>query len=190
MAEKNFCIAANGLDEALFGNPLSQCATFLNEKTPSGVHFVVVGGADPRPYLNQIIHNCLAAANAGYRLILIGHSLGAMLMFYIADALKARGVTITLLVPIDATDWGSNIDCQPYQLNPPKPGQYLCPDNVDRCIYYRQPGYPGGGFAQRAAGNEHTAFESYERVEAHVVLPILPDIQQHILQAVLAATQD
>lgn len=184
---ENFCIAVNGLDEPLFGNPLSALATFLNEKTPAGVHFTVVGGWDPRPYLDQFIHSCAAAANAGQRLILVGHSLGSMMMFYLADAMKARGIPVALIVPIDATDWGSNIDCTPYQLSPPKPGQYLCPDNVDRCLYYRQPGYPGGGFAQLAPGNTHTRFESHDRAEAHVVLPVVPEIQEQILAAVLEA---
>ena len=34
---KFFCVAINGLDEAAFGNPLAQLATFLNEKTPEGM---------------------------------------------------------------------------------------------------------------------------------------------------------
>lgn len=188
MAQKNFCIAVNGLDEPLFGNPLSALATFLNEHTPEGVHFTVVGDWDPRPELDGIIHNCLAAANAGYRLILIGHSLGSMVMFYIADALKQKGVTIALLVPIDATDWGTNAPgVTPYLTANSTPGQYWCPDNVDVCLYYRQPGYPGGGQAQLAAGNAHTKFTSHERAEAHVVLPVVPEIQQQILAAVLEA---
>ena len=190
MPQKNFCIAVNGLDEPLFGNPLAQLATFLNERTPEGVHFTVQGGWDPRPYLDTLIHNCLAAANAGYRLILIGHSLGSMAMFYIADALNKRGVTIALLVPIDATDWGTNAaGTIPYATANSTPGEYWCQDNVDVCLYYRQPLAPGGGHAQLTPGNTHTKFESFERVEAHVVLPTLPDIQQFILNAVLEATQ-
>lgn len=188
MADKNFCIAVNGLYEPLFGNPLEQLAVFLNARTPAGIHFTVEGGWDPRPYLDTFIHNCLAAAGAGYRLILIGHSLGSMAMFYIADALKKKGATIRLLVPIDATDWGTNgLGVPPYDTVNSTPGEYWCPDNVDRCLYYRQPGYPGGGIAQLEAGNTHTYFQNYERTEAHVVLPIVPQIQEQILGAVLEA---
>lgn len=187
MAE-NFCIAVNGLHEELFGNPLGQLADFLNAHTPEGVHFYVVGGMDPRPFINQFIHNCEAAASAGQRLILVGHSLGSMMMFYLADAMKAKGLPVRLAVGIDATDWGSNINCAPYTLSPPNPGQYRVPDNVDHFVYFRQPVYPGGGFASLAPGNAHTRLETYERAEAHVVLPILPVVQQIILTAVLEAT--
>lgn len=190
MTKKFFCLAVNGLHEELFANPLGQLANFLNQHTPSGVHFSVVGEMDPRPFILQFEHNVDAAHSAGYEIILIGHSLGAMMMFYLADAAKRRGITIPLLVPIDATDWGTNAPgAVPYALANSTPGAYWVPDNVDRCVYYRQPVYPGGGVAHLAAGNKHTKFENFNRVEAHVVLPILPDIQNHILEAVLEAVK-
>jgi len=185
--KKYFCLAVNGLLEALFANPLTTLTNYLNRGTPNGVHFTVVGGEDPRPYIDQFIHNCAAAAAAGYTLILVGHSLGAMMMFYIADALKAKGLSIALVVSIDSTDWGTNAPgTTPYAAGMPTAGHYFVPDNVDRWIHYRQPVYPGGGVVHLGPGNTHTAFENYERVEAHVVLPVLPDIEAHILDAVLA----
>lgn len=188
--KKFFCLAVNGLHEELFANPLGQLANYLNRNTRPNIHFNVVGGTDPRPFLDQFIHNCEAAHGAGYELFLIGHSLGAVMTFYLADAMKARAIPIRLVVAIDATDWGTNAaGTIPYAMGTSTAGHYWVPDNCDRFIYYRQPGYPGGGVAYLAAGNTSTAFESYERVEAHVVLPILPDIQQHILRAVLEASQ-
>lgn len=187
--QKTFDLACNGLDEGFFGNPLAQCADFLNRETPNDVHFNVVGGADPRPFIYQFEHNLAAAIGAGYIPILIGHSLGAMMMFYLADSMKAKGLKIPLVVSIDSTDWGTNAPgLIPYDLAPPAAvaGQYFVPDNVDHWIHYRQPVYPGGGVVHLAPGNAHTNFEYFERVEAHVVLPILPDIEQHILAAVLA----
>ena len=110
-----------------------------------------------------------------------------MMMFYIADALKAQGLPIALVVSIDSTDWGTNAPgTVPYAIDQPTAGQYFVPDNVDNWIHYRQPVYPGGGVVQLAPGNTHTFFQNYERTEAHVVLPTLPDIEQHILDAVLA----
>ncbi len=188
---KLFCLAVNGLDEALFGNPLSALASYLNGHTPKGVHFNVVGGADPRPFIDQFFQSLAAAVGAGYTPIILGHSLGAMMMFYLADAMKAKGISLPLVISIDSTDWGTNApQFTPYQVGIPAPytGEYWVPDNVDRWIHYRQPVYPGGGVVQKALGNTHTAFENYERAEAHVVLPVLPDIQQHILEAVLAVT--
>lgn len=187
---KYLCLAVNGLHEELFGDPLGRLADFINRKTPFGIHFRVVGEADPRPFIFQFQHNIAAAGAAGYKILLIGHSLGAMMMFYLADFAKSRGIKISLLVPIDATDWGTNVPwATPYAVGTSTPGQYWVPDNVDRCLYYRQPVYPGGGYAQLADGNTHTQFEKFERVEPHVTLPILPDIQLQVLRAVQEATQ-
>jgi hypothetical protein len=187
--KKFYCVACNGLDEWAFGGPLSQLASFLNMRTPSGVHFNVVGGTDPRPFIAQFIHNLAAAVGAGYVPIILGHSLGAMMMFYLADAMKKLNGSLPLVISIDSTDWGTNAPgIVPYDLAPPPAaaGQYFVPDNVDHWIHYRQPAYPGGGVVQKAPANTRTNFEYFERVEAHVVLPILPDIQEHILAAVLA----
>ena len=182
-----YAIAVNGLDEWLFGGPLTQLATFLNDNTPAGTHFEVVGGTDPRPCLDQFVHNLAAACGAGYVPLLVGHSLGAMMMFYLADAMKAKGFKLPLVVSIDSTDWGTNAPgAVAYALGQPTAGQYYVPDNVDRWIHYRQPVYPGGGIVQLAPGNTHTKFENFERTEAHVVLPVLPDVEKYILQAVLA----
>lgn len=184
---RHFCLAVNGLHEELFGSPLGQLASFLNQHTPAGTHFDVVGGMDPRPFINQFIHSCEVAAGAGQKVILVGHSLGAMAMFYIADAMRARRLSLPLAVSIDSTSWGTNRPgIPPYALSTGAfAGQYWVPENVDHWLHFRQPVYPGGGIAHLGAGNTHTKFENFERVEPHVSLPIIPDIQQKILQAVL-----
>jgi len=187
---KFFCMAVNGLDEALFGNPLSQLADYLNKNTPDGIHFNVTGGADPRPYVDQFTSNLAAAHAAGNKIIILGHSLGAMMMFYLADAMKKAGIALPLVISIDSTDWGTNAPSSPpYSMGTSTPGQYWVPDNADRWIHFRQPAYPGGGVAQLALGNLHTIFENYERFEAHVVLPVTPDIQSKILEAVIEASR-
>ncbi len=189
---KKFCLAVNGLHEELFGGPLTQLATFLNERTPDGIHFQVVGGMDPRPFILQFIHSCSVAAGAGQKLILVGHSLGAMMMFYLADAMKKQNIKIPLAVSIDSTSWGTNyLGITPYAVaTGMHAGQYWVPDNVDHWLHFRQPVYPGGGYAQLAKGNDHTKFENFDRVESHVSLPVIPDIQNKILQAVLEAGAD
>jgi len=184
---KFFCLACNGLDEALFANPLSRLANFLNENTPKGVHFNTVGGADPRPFIFQFEQSLAAAVGAGQTPIILGHSLGAMMMFYMADAAKKLGLSLPLVVSIDSTDWGTNAPGTiPYAIGTSTPGQYFVPDNVAQWLHYRQPVYPGGGVVQLAPGNTTTNFQNFERAEAHVVLPVLPDIQAQILAAVLA----
>lgn len=186
---KFLCLAVNGLDEALFGNPLSQLAGYLNFRTPSGVHFNVVGSADPRPYIDQFIQTLAAAHSAGYVIVVLGHSLGAMMMFYLADAMKKLGITMPLVISIDSTDWGTNsLGTIPYAIGTSTPGEYFVPDNVDHWMHFRQPVYPGGGVAQLAPDNTRTNFENFQRLEAHVVLPVVPEIEQLILQAILKVT--
>jgi hypothetical protein len=192
---KYLCLAVNGLHEELFASPLGQLAGRLNRDTPAGVHFNVVGAMDPRPFIFEFEHTCAAAAGAGYKLILIGHSLGAMMMFYLADAAKKHGIKVPFVCAIDATQWGTNLPAVggadlPYALANQHPGNYWVPNNVDHFMYFRQPVYPGGGYAHLGPGNTHTKFDNYDRIEAHVVLPIVPDIQDKILQAVLEATKE
>ena len=183
---KYYCLAVNGLDEFMFGGPLSQLAGYLNGHTPNGVHFEVVGGVDPRPFVGQFTHNLAAAVSSGYTPIILGHSLGAMMMFYLADAMKAKNINLPLVISIDSTDWGTNAPGYvPYEVGTHTPGYYWVPNNVNRWIHYRQPVYPGGGIVALGTNNTFTKFENYARLEAHVVLPVLPDIEQHILSAVL-----
>src|ERR1700678_4486397 len=98
-----FDVACNGLLEQAFGSPVDDLATWLNNNTPEGFHLTVIGGADPRPGAQGYIDDMIAEGQKGTPTIFIGHSLGAMLSFYAADALKAAGLTSPLFVSIDST---------------------------------------------------------------------------------------
>ena len=113
-----------------------------------------------------------------------------MMVFDLADMLKRVTIPVLLLVPIDATDWGTNApNSIPYAPAIANAGKYFCPDNVAHCLYFRQPVYPGGGHAQLAPGNTHTVFRAQDRLEPHVLLPVTPDIQRKVLAAVKEVTQ-
>lgn len=184
-------IACNGLHEELFANPLSQLVfNYLNPRLPARCQFKVVGGIDPRPFTSSFTHWLAAAHNAGKKIIWIGHSLGAMMAFYQADALNSLKISSPLFISIDPTDWGTNVPgIAPWLLGGSHAGEYLVPPNVDRWIQFRQPVYPGGGRAHLAPGNDHTKLEAYERLEPHVALPVTPAIQEIILSAVTQACQ-
>ena len=181
-----YCIACNGLDEFAVGQPVEALAAYLNARTPKGIHFNVVGGVDPMLEQTDIFGNALAAAKRGAVLILIGHSKGAMMMFYLADWLKAQGYRVALVIALDATCWGSNMPgTTPWAvIIGENAGKWLAPDNVDDFRYFRQPGYPGGGYAYPAPGNHTSNLKIYERMESHVALPDSPPVETMILAAV------
>lgn len=132
---KYFCVACEGL---AVGWPIDQLAAWLNENTPQQIHFVVVGNGNPQMNEQSIRAQIEAKIADGYTLIFIGHSMGAMLAYYL-------GYKSPLIVSIDPTCWGSNIDTTPWNLLPPYPGKWRAPDNVDHWINFRQASYPGGG---------------------------------------------
>lgn len=185
-------VACNGLLEQAFGNPLGQLATWLNDSTPDGFHLTVVGGFDPRPGAESYIDDMIAKAKAGTPPIFIGHSLGAMLSFYAADALKAVGVKSPLFVSIDSTDWGTNAPGIPQWSTvvlPPNTGEYFVPDNVATWLHFYQDGAPGGGVAQLAPGNETTILRAYHLPdENHISIVNCDPVRKAILAAILKAT--
>lgn len=182
-----YCVACQGLAEFAVGQPVETLAAYLNAKTPDGVHFNVVGGIDPQPGAQAIIDDLIAAAKNGAVVIFIGHSKGAMLAFYAADAMKAAGVGSPLFISIDSTDWGSNVPgtAQWTIVAGENGGKWLVPDNVANWLHFRQPAYPGGGVASLAPGNTATELQVFERTESHVALPDTPEVESIILQAVL-----
>ena len=189
---KFYCVACQGLDEFAVGQPVEVLAAFLNRNTPDGVHFPVVGGVDPQLVADQIIADLIAAAKSGAVVIFVGHSKGAMLAFYAADALKAAGLYSPLFISIDSTEWGSNVPGALQWAIVPSAfaGKWLVPDNIANWLHFRQPAYPGGGVASLAPGNTTTQFQNFERTESHVALPDTPTVEQIILQAVLAIVEN
>jgi hypothetical protein len=131
------CYACHGLGLV---QPIDTLAAWLDANTPKGIRFRdhIVGGMDPQLEEGSIRASIQADIDAGRRLIFVGHSKGAMLAYYL-------GYPAALVVAIDPTDWGSNIECPNWDLTPPRPGQWEAPDNVTRWINFHQSGYPGGG---------------------------------------------
>ena len=182
-------VACNGLLEQAFGNPLEQLAEWLNANTPAGFHLNVIGGFDPRPGTQGYIDDMIAKGRQGIPTIYIGHSLGAMLTFYAADALKAAGLKSPLFVSIDSTDWGTNAPGIPRWSTvvlPPSTGEYFVPDNVETWLHFYQDGAPGGGVAQLAPGNETTVLRAQHLPgENHISIVNCAPVRQAILAAVL-----
>lgn len=174
------------------GSPVDELAAYLNHETPPGVHFITIGGSDPRPDTDRIIDDAIAAARRSARVVFIGHSLGSMLAFYLADALKAAGLRAALIVAIDPTGWGTNAPGVPLWSEvvfPPNTGRYFVPDSVDVFLHFRQYVPPGGGTAELAAGNKTTHFETLTLAsQNHLSIVNCDEVCSRVLAAVKTAT--
>lgn len=186
--KKLYCVISKGL---LIGWPVDTLAAWLNEETPEGIHFDVVGGADPQPLAGEIIANLIARDDAGFTIIFGGHSMGAMLSFYAAMALAEKGIKSPLFFDIDPTDWGTNAPSIPQWSEvvfPPNTGRYFAPANVATWLHFNQNWAPGGGTAERAPGNTVTDFRSLAQPdENHLSIVNAAPVRKAILEAVLAA---
>lgn len=140
-------LCIHGLAGDIFSNSMNNLAATLNKATPSGVHFTVVGGDDPRVFTPMIEAGIDTALTKGATLILIGHSLGADLVVYECNKLQAKGVQVPIAAPVDPVDWAGTSTT---------PGIWAVGANVDLVINPYQDGYPGGGHVVRAPGNTHT----------------------------------
>jgi hypothetical protein len=181
MTSKVFsCYACNGLLEQAFGNPVSELADWLNAETPAGIHFNDVGGFDPRPPVESQIQDAVVAdIQAGKEVIFIGHSLGAMECYYLADLLNSKHLKAPLFVAIDPTQWGTNIPlAPPWDLAPPTPGQYRAPSNIAMFINFHQPAYPGGGMC--VSGGQDITVPGVD----HISIPNCNLVRQTILHAI------
>jgi hypothetical protein len=189
----SFDIAIQGLDEFAVGQPLIALADWINQNTPVGVHFNVVGGIDPQLQQASIEQSIVDAAGRREVPILIGHSKGAMEAFYAADRMKLVGIRSPLFVSIDSTGWGTNAPGIPQWSTivlPPNTGRWFVPDSVDVWIHAYQDGLPGGGIAALAPGNTHTALQIIHcPQENHISIVNCAPVRKAILAAVLAATK-
>lgn len=137
------CYACHGL---IVTWPVDDLAEWLNANTPDGVHFNTVGGADPQVYAGSITESVEKDIQAGKQVIFVSHSMGSMLAYYLADDLKAAGLKAPLFIPIDPTDWGSNLPgTLRWGWSIEDGGRWAAPDNISKWINYHQPSYPGGG---------------------------------------------
>jgi hypothetical protein len=126
----------------LFSLGLNDLAAQLRER---GVDAVAVSGPT-WPELSRSIAGAHANQTAAAELILVGHSYGADDAVNLCRSLGGQGISVKLLVLLDATN--------------PAP----IPANVDRCIHYYLPNqlggldpgvYPGNPVVP-ATGNTHT----------------------------------
>ena len=136
------CYACHGL---IVTWPVDDLAEWLDQNTPAGIHFNTVGGVDPQLYAGAITTAVIRDIDAGKQVIFIGHSMGAMLAYYLADDLKSAGLKAPLFIPIDPTDWGSNLpDTLRWSWSVTAAGRWAAPSNIGKWINYHQPSYPGG----------------------------------------------
>jgi hypothetical protein len=97
MTEKIYAVACKGLADPLVGAPLEVLIAYLHAET--GVFFNLVGGLDPHPLFEVEIYNPVVAAHArGETIVFLGHSMGAMSCFYLADRMKAQGIHSPLFI--------------------------------------------------------------------------------------------
>lgn len=170
------CYACHGLGLV---QPIDTLAQWLNERTPKGIHFQVVGGTNPQIEELKIRQSIESDLEDGKALIFVGHSMGAMLAYYL-------GYRAPLIVAIDPTDWGSNIDAPPWTLTPPRPGQWRAPLTVGRFINFHQDSYPGGGVLENPGnGREDHHFPDCN----HMSIPTDPRTMRIVLNAVLSVLQ-
>lgn len=169
------CYACHGLGVI---QPIDEIAMELNAATPPGVHFNIVGGVDPR--IEQgAIESRMAAIASTYEFIWIGHSLGAALGFYLPQ--KYPKWKFALVITVDPTDWGSNINSSPWITNPPHPGHWHASPNAKRWINIRSSQYPGGGILD---GNS-PAWEDHHFPELpHIGIILDPRVKKIIFDAV------
>lgn len=168
------CYACHGLGMV---QPIDTLASWLNAHTPAGIHFKIVGAMNPQLEEGPIRASIENDIGAGKQLIFVGHSMGAMLAYYL-------GYKALLIVAIDPTDWGSNINCQNWTLTPPNPGQWRATSNVIRWINFHQSGYPGGGvLSNPGPGREDHFFPTCD----HMSIPTDPRTMKIIHDAILGA---
>lgn len=175
------CYACHGLGIV---QPINDLAAWLNAHTPQGIHFNIVGGADPQVEQMSINNAVFSDLARGGQLIFIGHSKGAMLAYYLAQDLEKAKLKAPLFVAIDPVQWSSNLPgCTPWlvQAND-KAGRWEAPNSIGRFINFRQPGYPGGGVLVNVSDRFTDVLLT--GVD-HMSIPNAAQVREIILQAVL-----
>lgn len=186
MSKTIHAIGCKGLADPLVGAPLEVLLAYLNHET--GIFFHLVGGLDPHPLFEiEILQPALNAHARGEVIVFIGHSMGGMACFYLADRLKQHGITSPLFVGIDATNWASNAAGVIPWTRPattPPAGHWYCPDNIDKMLYFHQTAGPGGGVALLAPGNKHSKLLTFNMPqENHISIVNAPPVRNQIVAA-------
>jgi hypothetical protein len=189
MTKAIYAVACKGLADPLVGAPLEVLIAYLHAET--GIFFHLVGGLDPHPLFEMEIYNPVIGAHSrGETIVFLGHSMGAMATFYLADRLRQQGIHSPLFIAIDATNWASNAPGVPPWTKPattPPAGHWYAPDNIDEFLYFHQSAGPGGGIAFPAHGNTHIKFHSYNMPqESHLSIVNAPAVRAAIVAALKA----
>lgn len=185
-------IGCKGLMDPLVGAPLELLLAHIWAQV--GIRFELVGGVDPHPLFDvEILQPALAAYERGEVIIFLGHSMGGMATFYMADELKRRGITSPLFIGLDATDWASNHPTVPPWSRAPvtQAGRWYAPSNIDKFMYFHQDAYPGGGRCYPAAGNTHTKLiVEHMPEQSHLSIVNAPLVRQMIVEALRALKKE
>jgi hypothetical protein len=189
MTKPIYAIGCKGLADPLVGMPLEVLLAYLTRET--GIPFHLVGGLDPHPLFEvEIYQPAVAAHERGEIVIFLGHSMGSMAAFFLADRLKKVGIRSPLFIAIDATNWASNAPSIVPWTKPattPPAGHWYVPDNIDVFLYFHQSAGPGGGLAFLAPGNTHTKFHSYNMPqENHLSIVNAAGVREAIVAALKA----
>jgi pimeloyl-ACP methyl ester carboxylesterase len=189
---KIYAVACKGLADPLVGAPLEILIVYLNQAT--GIFFNLVGGLDPRPlFEGEIVEPVLAAHARGEQIVFLGHSMGAMAAFYLADRLKREGIHSPLFIAIDATNWASNAPgVAPWTAPPattPPVGHWYAPDNIDVFYYFHQLAGPGGGVAELAHGNTHTRLHVYKMAQENHISIVNAQATRSVILGALTQLQ-
>lgn len=115
-----------------------------------------VGGIDPMIEQGSIIASIKADLSAKHQVIFISHSKGAMLAFYLPDN-NVGDLSNSMIISIDPTCWGSNINAPQWSTLVEYPGQWKA-KNAARWLNFTSGTYPGGG---RMINANETAYRQF-----------------------------
>ena len=162
--------------------PIDLVAMDLSRETRERPPFHIVGGADPRVEQPAIEARMELDHKAGKSFVWIGHSMGAALGYYLVQ--KFRDWHFSLVITVDPMNWASNINCEPWQASPPRPGWWRAEGNFDRWINIRSKMPPGAGILYNAKSPrcEDHLFAS----ATHIGIIELPEVRAIIDPAVRA----
>jgi len=173
------CVHGLGNDVLGIGAGMDNLAIELNKK--SRCRFSVFDHANSpwevadtnRPVIDTYLSG---ASEGGAKIVYVGHSLGAGLGIDIANGFSLRGITVSLLVPVDPVQWKSNTS---------QPGVWAISANVEVAECFRQNAYPGGGQIVKANGNTSTKLENQTLLKYdHIALGSAREVHDWCSQAV------
>jgi len=178
-------VCRHGLGGDFYSTGMDRLAEKLNAVTPSGCHFTVSGGNDPRIDETSFDQGLLAAMSKGAVVIYIGHSLGADAALRFCQLAAANKFNLPLVCPVDPVSWDSNAA----QF---VAGRWEVGSNIARVIGFLSTAFPGEGRVYPAAGNTTTQISDTQLQLPHATLPGGLDIASSpiVHDAIIAGVTD